>query len=128
MNAEALIFFDSDLAEATLYRRKQAGHLFSKGRFSAAQLLAMLDGGLWLENAHAANAAAAIIASAAKDRLLYPVQANEIFIKLATDEAAKLRRAGFDFYDWGEGAARLVTSWQHKAADIEPLADAIAAL
>lgn len=128
MNAEALIFFDTELADATLYRRKQAGHLFSKGRFSAAQLLAMLDDGLWLENARAANAAAAIIANAAGDRLLHPVEANEIFIKLTTDEAAKLRRVGFDFYDWGEGAARLVTSWQHTAADVQPLADAITAL
>jgi threonine aldolase len=128
MNAEALIFFDSELAEATFYRRKQAGHLLSKGRFSAAQLLAMLKDGLWLENAQAANAAAATIAGAAKDRLLYPVEANEIFISLSSGEAATLRASGFDFYDWGEGAARLVTSWQHSTADVQPLADAIAAL
>ena len=36
--------------------------------------------------------------------------------------------AGFDFYDWGEGQARLVTSWNHTADDIRPLAEAIAAL
>ncbi|MBP7952140.1 MAG: low specificity L-threonine aldolase [Sphingorhabdus sp.] len=128
MNAEALIFFDRDLAAATHYRRKQAGHLFSKGRFSAAQILAMLDGELWLENARAANDAAAIIAGAADGRLLHPVQANEIFIALTKDEAAKLRNIGFDFYDWGDGAARIVTSWHHTAADVTPLANAIAAL
>jgi threonine aldolase len=128
MNAEALVFFNTDLADATLYRRKQAGHLFSKGRFSAAQLLAMLDGDLWLENAHAANNAAQIVAAAAGERLLYPVQANEIFLRLTQAEAAALRAQGFDFYDWGDGAARLVTSWQHKAEDVSPLAQAIAAL
>ena len=128
MNAEALVFFDTAMADAALYRRKQAGHLFSKGRFSAAQLLAMLDDDLWLDNARAANEAAAIIAAAAKDRLLYPVEANEIFIRLSADEAQSLRAAGFDFYDWGDGAARLVTSWQHTAEDMQPLADAIAAL
>jgi threonine aldolase len=128
MNAEALVFFNHDLADASLYRRKQAGHLFSKGRFSAAQLLAMLEGGLWLENARAANDAAQIIAQAAGARLLYPAQANEIFLKLSATEAASLRASGYDFYDWGEGAARLVTSWQHKAADVTPLAQAIAAL
>jgi threonine aldolase len=128
MNAEALVFFNTDLADATLYRRKQAGHLFSKGRFSAAQLLAMLDDDLWIKNARAANDAAQIIATAASERLLYPVQANEIFIRLSAHEAAALRAKGFDFYDWGDGAARLVTSWQHSAADVAPLAQAIAAL
>jgi threonine aldolase len=128
MNAEALVFFNTELAEETLYRRKQAGHLFSKGRFSAAQLLAMLADNLWLGNARAANDAAQIISASAGERLLYPVQANEIFLRLDTGEAAMLRAAGFDFYDWGDGAARLVTSWHHSAQDVQPLADAIAAL
>ena len=128
MGAEALVYFDSELAAATHYRRKRAGHLQSKGRFLAAQLLAMIQGDLWLENARAANAAAVIVAQAAGDRLLYPVEANEIFIKLSPDEAAKLRTQGYDFYDWGTGAARLVTSWQHDPEDVTPLAQAIAAL
>jgi threonine aldolase len=128
MGAEALVYFDPAMASAARYRRKRAGHLQSKGRFLAAQLLAMLEGDLWLDNARTANAAAAIIASAAPDRLMYPVEANEIFIKLSADEAATLRHQGFDFYDWGDGAARLVTSWHHQATDVTPLADAIAAL
>ena len=128
MGAEALVYFDPEMANAARYRRKRAGHLQSKGRFLAAQLLAMLKGDLWLNNARAANAAAAIIARAAPHRLMYPVEANEIFIKLTTDEAVKLRGQGFDFYDWGDGAVRLVTSWHHQATDVTPLADAIAAL
>ncbi len=128
MNAEALVFFNTDLADATLYRRKQAGHLFSKGRFSAAQLLAMLEGDLWLKNARAANDTAQIIATAANERLLFPVQANEIFLRLTADDALRLRAQGFDFYDWGDGAARLVTSWHHTPGDVMPLAAAIAAL
>ncbi|MEO9600183.1 low specificity L-threonine aldolase [Parasphingorhabdus sp.] len=128
MSAEALIFFDRELAADTHYRRKRAGHLQSKGRYLAAQILAMLDHDLWLDNARAANAGAQIIANAARDRLLYPVEANEVFIKLSADEAAKLRGLGFDFYDWGEGQARLVTSWNQSADDIRPLADAINAL
>jgi threonine aldolase len=59
---------------------------------------------------------------------LHPVEANEVFLRLTADEAAMLRDKGFDFYDWGVGAARLVTSWNHKAADVTPLADAIRAL
>jgi threonine aldolase len=128
MNAEALVFFDTDMADAATYLRKQAGQLLSKGRFSAAQLLAMLDGDLWIENARGANNAAKIISAAAEEKLLYPVQANEIFLRLTGHEAAHLRKMGFDFYDWGDGAARLVTSWHHGSEDVAPLAQAISAL
>ena len=133
MGAEALIYFDPALADAARYRRKRAGHLQSKGRFLAAQLLAMLEGNLWLENARSANAAAQVLAQAAAGRLLYPVQANELFLRLTPAEAATLRTQGFDFYDWGVldetwGAARLVTSWQHTEADVTPLARAITSL
>ena len=133
MGAEALVYFDPALADAARYRRKRAGHLQSKGRFLAAQLLAMLENDVWLTNARSANAAAQIIAGAAAERLLYPVQANELFLRLTPAEAAALRAQGFDFYDWGVvdgnwGAARLVTSWQHTEADVAPLARAIAAL
>ncbi len=128
MSAEALVFFDTELYAATDYRRKRAGHLLSKGRYLAAQILAMLEDDLWLENARTANAAAAMIGEAAGKRLMYPVEANEIFLRIEADEAEELRARGFDFYDWGTGAARLVTSWQHERADVQPLADAIAAL
>lgn len=128
MNAEALVFFKEGLAKDSRRRRKRAGHLLSKGRYLAVQLLAMLEGELWIENGRAANAAAAILADAAGGRCLYPVEANELFLRVSAGEAATLRGQGFDFYDWGEGAARLVTSWQHRTEDVEPLARAIAAL
>jgi threonine aldolase len=128
MSAEALIFFRPELAAATLYRRKRAGHLLSKGRYCAAQLLAMLEGDLWLANARAANQAAARLAAAAGDRLIHPVEANELFLRLSPKEAAKLRAAGFDFYDWGPGQARLVTCWNQHEEEVAALAAAIAAL
>ena len=133
MNAEALVFFDRELARDSLYQRKRSGHLQSKGRFLAAQLLSMLEDNLWLENARAANAAAKILGEAAKHRLRFPVQANEVFMKLEPAEAGILREQGFDFYDWPDpsdnsGGARLVTSWQHSEKDVRPLADAIADL
>jgi threonine aldolase len=70
LNAEALILFKTDLADEIAVRRKRAGHLLSKGRVLAAQILAMLDKDLWLDNARAANAAAQSIAQAAGNRLL----------------------------------------------------------
>jgi threonine aldolase len=128
MSAEALIFFNPELRQQTLYRRKRAGHLLSKGRFLAAQLLAMLDNDVWLRNARAANASAARLAAAAGDRLVIPVEANEIFLKVTPEEAAKLRAQGFDFYDWGPGEARLVTAWDSDPAQVEALASAIEGL
>lgn len=128
MSAECLIFFKPELADATLYRRKRAGLLLSKGRYLAAQILAMLDGDLWLENAHIANAGATLLARAAGDRLVNPVEANEVFLRVSPEEATKLRTLGFDFYDWGPGEARLVVSWSQSEAAIRPLANAIAAL
>lgn len=128
MSAEALVFFKPELAEATLRRRKRAGLLFSKGRYLAAQLLALLDDDLWLANARAANAGARLLAEAAGTRLVYSVEANEVFLKVSPEEAASLRALGFDFYDWGVGEARLVISWNQAEDAIRPLADAIRAL
>jgi len=128
LNAEVLILFRSELADEIAVRRKRAGHLLSKGRFLAAQVLAMLEDDLWLENARAANSAAKTLASAAPQRLVYPVEANEIFLSVTDEEAASLRRQGFDFYDWGPGQIRLVTSWDQQGDALERLAKAIAAL
>ncbi|WP_174296617.1 threonine aldolase family protein [Sphingomonas bacterium] len=128
MTAEALVFFRPELAADTLRRRKRAGLLLSKGRYLAAQLLAMLDDDVWLGNARAANAGASLLAAAAGDRLVHPVEANEVFLRVTEDEAAALRGKGFDFYDWGPGEARLVISWNQTGTDIHPLADAIASL
>jgi len=128
LNAEALVLFKTELADEILIRRKRAGHLLSKGRMLAAQILAMLDNDLWLANARAANAAAQVLAKAAPDRLVYPVEANELFLKVTADEATRLRSQGFDFYDWGVGEIRLVTSWDQQGEAVEKLAAAIRAL
>jgi threonine aldolase len=128
LNAEALVLFRTDLADEIAVRRKRAGHLLSKGRVLAAQILALLEDGLWLDNARAANAAARVLGEAAGDRLIYPVEANEVFLKVGRDDAAGLLAQGYDFYDWGPGEIRLVTSWDQQAEDVERLAAALAAL
>jgi threonine aldolase len=131
MVGEALLFFGDQAparaADAKRWR-KRSGHLFSKGRYLAAQILAMIADDLWLTNARSANAAAQALAQGATRRLMHPVQANELFVRLTADEAAALRAQGFDFYDWGEGAVRLVTNWSQDAQSVAPLADALKAL
>jgi len=89
----------------------------------------MLDGDLWLDNARAANAAAQALTKAVSPRrLAYPVEANELFLKVSDEEAARLRAMGFDFYEWGPGEIRFVTSWDQQAASVEKLVAAIASL
>ena len=128
LNAEALILFRPELADEIAVRRKRAGHLASKGRMFAAQILALLENDLWLDNARAANAAAQTIAKAAGDRLNYPVEANEIFVRATPEEAESLRAKGFDFYDWSKDEIRFVTSWDQGGEPLDQLAAAIAAL
>jgi threonine aldolase len=128
MSAEAIVFFEPCLADVVRYRRKRAGHLQSKGRFLAAQILAMLADDLWLKNGRAANAAAAEIAAAAGGRLLHPVEANEVFLMITAEERAALRLQGFSFYDWGAQGARLVTAWNAAPDHVAALAKAVRAL
>lgn len=128
LNAECLVLFDTDLADEVAVRRKRAGHLSSKGRMLAAQILALLEDDLWLDNARASNAAAQALGKAAPGRLVYPVEANEIFLRVTPEEAASLRAEGFDFYDWGPGEIRLVTSWDQDEHAVRKLADAISKL
>ena len=128
LNAECMILFKIELADEVAVRRKRAGHLLSKGRYLAAQVLAMLEDDLWLENARAANAAAQTLAKSSQQRLVYPVEANEVFLRISADEAQSLRNQGFDFYDWGPGEIRLVTSWDQQGGDLDRLAAAIATL
>jgi threonine aldolase len=128
LNAEALILFRTELADEIAVRRKRAGHLLSKGRMLAAQILAMLEDELWLDNARSANTAAQTLAQAAPGRLIYPVEANELFLRASDEEAANLRAQGFDFYEWGPGQLRFVTSWDSDPQSVDRLAAALAAL
>jgi threonine aldolase len=127
--AEAVVFFDAALVRDFELRRKRAGHLFSKSRYVAAQLLAYVETGLWLRNAQRTNALAQRIAQAANPMLLHPVEGNEVFLRLGLERRARLRAAGFEFYDWGppqHGEARLVVSWDQPQEDVEALCAALA--
>lgn len=128
MGAEAVVLFDPEAAGQVRYRRKRAGHLQCKGRYLAAQILAMLDDGLWHANASHANAAAREVAAGCSDRLLHPVEANELFVRLTESERAALRAQDFAFYDWGADSARFVTAWNTRQDDAQALGKAIAAL
>jgi threonine aldolase len=128
--AEAVVFFNLEDVADFEFRRKRAGHLLCKSRYTSAQLLAYLETGVWQRNAQRANSLAAQIGAALPELLLYPVEANEVFLNLGVAKLAALRAQGFDFYDWGSlgsGHARFVVSWDQPEEDVPALVRALKA-
>ncbi|WP_119272855.1 threonine aldolase family protein [Taklimakanibacter deserti] len=104
MLLEAVVFFDTKLAEDFLYRRMRGGQLISKSRYLGAQMLAYLEGDLWLENARKANGLAKRLAEGLKAsnriRIPIPTEANEIFAVMPRALHDKAQAAGAHYYDW----------------------------
>ncbi|NOT42043.1 MAG: low specificity L-threonine aldolase [Alphaproteobacteria bacterium] len=129
MAAEAVIFFNPAHATDIAYRRKRAGHLFSKMRYLSTQIEAMLDGGLWLKLAGHANAMATRLAEGLRSvknvALEHPVEANELFVRLPSIAAMQtLEAAGAKFYEWeppaeGRPLIRLVCSFSTTPSEID---------
>ncbi len=134
MGVEAVILFDPTRAREFELRRKRAGHLFSKHRFLAAQMLAYLAGGLWLDLADHANAMAARlsegIAALPGASLVHPTEANAVFAAVPRAAHRRAQAAGAAYYLWpfdqsldGPGeeplAARLVCSWATTEEEID---------
>ncbi len=130
MLLEAVVFFDTSLAEDFLYRRKRAGQLISKSRFISAQMIAYLNDDVWLSNARRANALAQNLAMGMQQsnrvRLSNPVQANEVFAIIPRLMFDALQTAGAHFYDWpidgladDEVHCRFVLSFATPEKDVE---------
>src|SRR6185295_18043335 len=112
------------------YRRKKSGHLLSKMRFVSAQLEAYLADGHWLDNARRANLLAQRLAQGLAQvrhiEIAHPVSANAVFARMPSELAARLRRGGAKFYDWGAPSdgqvlARLMLSFATPEEDVARL-------
>ncbi|MBI1842757.1 MAG: low specificity L-threonine aldolase [Verrucomicrobia bacterium] len=124
---EAAVFFNKDLAHAFKRRCKQAGQLASKMRYHAAQWQGMLRSGRWLENAKHANDMAqrlrSQLSAIAGIQVLYPVEANAVFVRFPEGMAEALLEKGWRFYtDVGPGGARLMCSWNTSPEDLDQFA------
>ncbi len=117
--------------EAMARMRKRGGHLLSKMRYVSAQLLAMVEDGLWLELAQTANARAARLAAAIEHHpqaaLAWPVEANEVFLRWTPDALAALRQQGFEFHLWPghDDLARLVCAFSTTDEAVDRLIGAL---
>jgi threonine aldolase len=146
MMLEAVVFFDTKLADDFIYRRMRGGQLVSKGRYLGAQMLAYLKDDLWLENARTANGLAAQLVTGLRAfkniRIPNPVQGNEVFAVMprTLNDKLAIPRAlddvqvpqGVKFYDWmpdslGAGISddeifvRFVLSFATPEADVRKL-------
>ena len=121
---EAVIFFDKSLAEEFAYRCKQGGQLASKMRFLAAPWIGILRSGAWLRNASNANNCAAKLEKGLLEvpgvSLMFPRQANSVFVSFPAGVVEKLRAKGWKFYTFiGVGGARLMCSWDTQVSTVE---------
>ena len=138
MFGEVVIFFHKELGHDFSYIRKQHMQLGSKMRFMAAQFQEYLTNDLWLENARAANRMALLLAEGIRPldhvRIVYPVEANALFVRMHKKIIAKLNER-FYFYtldtadapgfpmDWH--LARLMTSFDTTEAQVREFAAAV---
>ncbi len=130
--AEAVVVFNPALADGMEFLRKRGGHLLSKMRFVSAQMEVWLAHGLWLRLARHANAMAdrlaAGLATVPGAEIVFPVEANEVFVRLPENAVAALDAAGFLFHRWEGSLLRLVTAFDTPAwavdAFIKTAADA----
>ncbi|MEO8308475.1 MAG: low specificity L-threonine aldolase [Pseudomonadota bacterium] len=130
INAEALVVFNDALWETLPFRRKRAGHLLSKMRFTAAQMHAYLQDDLWLTNARHSNAMGQRLAeglcAVPGVQMVAPGVTNVLFVRMPEKLLQGLLQQGFGFYHdrWGPGVARLVTSFQTTPQQVDRLVNA----
>jgi threonine aldolase len=133
MGVEAVIVMHPGDAANAPYLRKQHMQLSSKMRFLAAQFIALLDDDLWLQNARHANAMASRLAAGLADLpgvdVVYPVEADAVFARLARQHVAELQRE-WTFHVWDEttSVVRWMTAFDTQERDVDDFLAAIAAV
>ncbi len=131
---DAVVFFNKQLAREFDYRCKQAGQLASKMRFLAAPWVGLLEDGAWLRHAAHANQMAARLHQGLTAlpglQILFPPQANSVFVQMPAALIQNLFDRGWMFYNFiGEGGCRLMCAWDTTPQDVDQfLADLHAGL
>ena len=124
---EAVVVLNPDVSEGLIYLRKMNMQLASKMRFVSAQLIALLEGDLWLRSASHANAMAQRLRTAVEGidgvTLTQQTQANAVFAILPAGVADRLRES-FRFYDWDPATreVRWMCAFDTTEADIDAFA------
>ena len=139
MIGEAVVVLDPAASEGLPFLRKLNMQLSSKMRFVSAQLIALLEGDLWLQNARHSNAMAQRLRAGVEAGIAdgsitgvsftQPTQANGVFAVLPEGVADRLRER-FRFYDWDEKRreVRWMCSFDTTEHDVDAFVAAVAEL
>ena len=126
--AEAVVFFNRELAQTMRYRRRRGGHLFSKMRFLSIQLEAFIANDLWLRNARHANAMAQRVreglAKIPGVRFRSPTEINFVLVTLPQPVWDGLVAEGYSFSRRGapsEGIIRIACAFDTSEDAIDAL-------
>ncbi len=131
MFGEAIVVLNPDAARGIEYLRKAAMQLSSKMRFASAQLIALLDGDLWLDNARHSNAMARRLYEAVRGipgvEAPRAPQANAVFAVVDPTVAERLRkRYHFETWDRAIGTVRWMCTFDTTEGDVDAFAAALA--
>ena len=127
---ESAVILNPQLDVDLKYRRKQMAQLCSKMRFMAVQFEAYLTTGVWQRNAAHSNHMAQLLHNALlsipQAKIMYPVQANSVFVKLPNKVWNALLNDYF-FYLWDkeQDVVRWMCSFDTTEDDINNLIQAL---
>lgn len=139
MLGEAITVLNPEASTGLIYGRKYNMQLSSKMRFVSAQLVALLEGDLWLRNARHSNAMAARLRAGVEAGLAdgsirgveftQETQVNGVFATLPDGVADRLRES-FRFYDWdaARNEVRWMCSFDTQESDVDAFIAEIARL
>ncbi len=130
MLGEAILVFDSNLAQHFKFHRKQNMQLASKMRFISAQISALLTHDLWKRNAENANAMAKYLAQRIQEipqlEIVFPVEANAVFVKMNPELIPVLQQKFFFYvFDAENHIVRWMCSFDTQKDDIDEFVDHI---
>ena len=127
MLGEAIVVLNPEAVSGVKFLRKSSMQLASKMRFVSAQLIALLEGDLWLRNARHANAMARRLHDAVRPlpgvTITRAPQVNAVFAIIPADVADRVRKR-FPFYTWDQhtGEVRWMCSFDTTEADVDAFA------
>ena len=131
MLGEAVVVLNPEIGAPIKHLRKSAMQLASKMRFVSAQLIALLEGDLWLRNARHANAMAQKLYEAVRDipgvTVTQVPRVNAVFAIIPPDVADRVRKR-FRFYTWDPhtGEVRWMCAFDTTEADVQAFAAVLA--
>jgi threonine aldolase len=127
LSCEMVVVFNKSLYANVDRRQKRAGHLLSKQKFIAAQIIKWIENDKWIKAAVKANNFAKKIENILKNnnkiKVIYPVESNMIFLELPLESELNLKKNNVEFYSWpsDNNTLRFVISWNFKNQEINVL-------